>query len=418
MKICFIADSSSIHVKRIAKYHLKQRDEVFVVSTSTVRSDIPGAKMAYLIAAAEREPGMAPANGRSRMLQNLLRWGVPRGARSYLRRTLRDLSVLRSRRTCAEEMAEFNPDIVFCHRAFPEGVLASWCYAKPLVIRTAGPDISKWPKYPVYRQLIRYGLRSTSLILTESAWEKDWLRRLCGGAVRIEVSIIGIDTVIFQPQPMREKLRERYGLPKDAFVVVTNRYLTGHYNGWLVVEALESIMRDHPRLILLYASPLKMDADTKARAEAVMSRCSAIRIFEGPITQLEVADILACGDLYVSFSSYDGIPNSVLEAMACGLVPVVADLPQLHEWIDSGVDGYHVPQYDKEALASMVSDLYWRRGALPQMAARCVEKIRTRASYELCSEKTRCLMKNLATTHGPGKKTGVVSGIELDTGYE
>jgi glycosyltransferase involved in cell wall biosynthesis len=139
-----------------------------------------------------------------------------------------------------------------------------------------------------------------------------------------------------------------------------------------------------------------MDTSTKARAEAITARCPQIRFLEGPVAHAEMPKILGCGDVYVSFSSYDGIPNSVLEAMACGLVPVAADLPQLREWIEDGVDGYVVPQSDTEALAATVSYLYQHREVLPDMGARCVEKIRTRASYDVCSEKTRKLLAFIA----------------------
>jgi glycosyltransferase involved in cell wall biosynthesis len=297
---------------------------------------------------------------------------------------------------CVEEIARFNPDVVFCNRSFPEGVLAARCHVRPLLLRTAGQDISKLTKYPIYRQLIRKAVRSASVVLVQSLWEKEWLRKLCGDGLRVEVNLIGIDHKKFRPSFSRAKLRTIYGLPQDAFVVVTNRYLTRPYNGWLVVKALESIVEKWPTLILFYTTPWKMDVAAKSRAKAITARCPRIRFLEGPVAHAEMPKILGCGDVYVSFSSYDGIPNSVLEAMACGLVPIVADLPQLREWIEDGVDGYVLPQNNTQALASIVSHLYQHREQLPNMAAQCVEKIQKRGSYEACSEQTRRLVESIA----------------------
>ena len=46
--------------------------------------------------------------------------------------------------------------------------------------------------------------------------------------------------------------------------------------------------------------------------------------------------IAECGHsaVAVSVPSSDGTPQSVLEAMACGAVSVLSDLPSLREWVD------------------------------------------------------------------------------------
>jgi glycosyltransferase involved in cell wall biosynthesis len=260
-------------------------------------------------------------------------------------------------------------------------------------LRTAGQDISRKTKYPVYRQLIRNALRSSSLVLSQSQWEKKLLRQLCGQAIQIDVNLIGIDTTMFRPMAMQDELRQKYGLPIDAFVVVVNRYLHPPYNGWLVVKAMESLLELCSKIVLFYINPLKMDVSTKRQVESIARRCSQIRFIEGPVEHCEMAEILNCGDIYVSFSSYDGIPNSVLEAMACGVVPVVADLPQFHEWIEDGTDGYIVPQRDVDRLAATLSYLYHHRERLQRMSALSAEKVRTRAAYDNCSRRTRELLQ-------------------------
>jgi glycosyltransferase involved in cell wall biosynthesis len=55
--------------------------------------------------------------------------------------------------------------------------------------------------------------------------------------------------------------------------------------------------------------------------------------------------------LYVSPSSHDGTPNSLLEAMACGCFPVVGDIESLREWITQGVNGLLVNPTSPQALA-------------------------------------------------------------------
>jgi glycosyltransferase involved in cell wall biosynthesis len=230
------------------------------------------------------------------------------------------------------------------------------------------------------------------VVVTESLWERQLLLRLCGAKVSPAISIIGVDTGLFRVPLSRDALRAKYNLPSDSFVIVSNRYLGGHYNGWFVVEAIRSILERCPDLILLYVNPSKMGPYTREKAELVCSRFPQIKFIEGPLPHSEIPNILGCGDIYVTFSSADGVPNSLLEAMACGLVPVAADLPQLREWIEDGESGYLVPQARVESLAATILKIYSDRRELHHMSRRCISRIHDLAAYEKCSERVRSLL--------------------------
>jgi hypothetical protein len=64
--------------------------------------------------------------------------------------------------------------------------------------------------------------------------------------------------------------------------------------------------------------------------------------------------LLKNAQLYVSPSSHDGTPNSLLEAMACGCFPVVGDIESLREWIEHGVNGLLVNPLDAHDLAEAI----------------------------------------------------------------
>jgi glycosyltransferase involved in cell wall biosynthesis len=396
MKIGFIADASSIHVRRIVLHFLQKGDDVLVLSSASDRIDIPGARTVYLlnghndftkITSEEQNRSM----GCFYFVKSLFSPWLKFLAKS----TLRTVALQAKWKVCIQEIEEFNPEVIYCFRAVPEGILASKCHVRPLFLRTAGSDVSQFPKYPLYRQMIRKALQTADLVVTESLWESRLIHDLCGHKVAPKVSVIGVDTDRFRPALSRDDLRDRYGLPRDAFVVITNRYFNSPYNGWGVVKSIESILQQCEDLVLLYASPFKMDHQTRARTESITGRFPRIKILDGPRPHSEVPDILGCGDAYISFSSVDGIPNSLLEAMACGLVPIVAELPQFHEWIEDQTNGYFVRQYDTEHLAAVVSHLYKHRQGLSEISARCVSKVRAQASYELCMERTRDLLKQL-----------------------
>jgi glycosyltransferase involved in cell wall biosynthesis len=414
MKICFIADSSSIHAQRIISYYVGKEDEVLVLSSARLISNIPGTRTEHLLVKSTRSAATAVRTRiKTSHLIARLKSFVPRALIVESKRVLRALRLLRKRKFCIKEIRRFDPDVIYSFRSFPEGMLASHCHVRPLLLRTAGPDISKLPKYPFYRQAVRRALESADVVVTESLWEQRLLRHLCSPRVVPKVGLIGINTSLFKPPVSRDSLRAKYSLPPDSFVVVSNRYLDGHYHGWMVVDAVRSILKDCSGLILLYVNPSKMSTRTRAKAEAIATQSQQVRFIDGPLPQSEMPEILGCGDIYVSLSSADGIPNSLLEAMACGIVPIAGDLPQLREWIDDSKNGYLVPSTDTVSLASIIRHLYVNRQPLFDMSKKCVSKIRQEACFEECSKRTRTLLFELAKKDGKQTVNGRRMELEL-----
>ncbi|MDD4166867.1 MAG: glycosyltransferase, partial [Endomicrobiaceae bacterium] len=53
-------------------------------------------------------------------------------------------------------------------------------------------------------------------------------------------------------------------------------------------------------------------------------------------------------------SLWEGLPISTIEAMACGLVPVVNDVDGQREIVKDGVNGFLVNPYDAEDTAAKI----------------------------------------------------------------
>ena len=60
----------------------------------------------------------------------------------------------------------------------------------------------------------------------------------------------------------------------------------------------------------------------------------------------QMAELFRRSRLAVSPSTHDGTPNTLLEAMACGCLPVAGDLESLREWITPGQNGLLVDPND------------------------------------------------------------------------
>jgi len=93
------------------------------------------------------------------------------------------------------------------------------------------------------------------------------------------------------------------------------------------------------------------------------------------IVQLQSADI------YVSASLSDGSSISLLEAMACGLAPIVSDIPGNREWVTESDNGWLFPPTDIKHLADVMA-----QAAADLKESRCIgekniEIVRSRADW-------------------------------------
>ena len=71
----------------------------------------------------------------------------------------------------------------------------------------------------------------------------------------------------------------------------------------------------------------------------------------------EIPDLLHRADIYVQPSRQEGLPNSVLEAMAMGLPIVATRISGNEDLVAEGENGLLVPPQDPEKLAHALSEL-------------------------------------------------------------
>jgi len=192
-----------------------------------------------------------------------------------------------------------------------------------------------------------------------------------------EVAPWGVDTAVFHPREEEKK--------PGQVRILSIRAMRPLYNPIDIARAIPLVARDHPEARFIIR--------TYGRDPAILARFKGI-IQDAGVDQLveyvgELPDDTAIADLYrqadiaVSVPSSDGNPLSVMEALACGCVPVLSDLPSLHEWVTGGKEGLYVPLGDVEAIAEAVGALIEREQMRNGMRRAGIQLVREKADARI-----------------------------------
>ena len=187
----------------------------------------------------------------------------------------------------------------------------------------------------------------------------EWLHESTGIARgRITHIVNGVDCERFQPRSQdRSNLTSGLDIPADAIVVGTVGRLEavkGHeqlLRAWPLVERRLAAAGRAARLLIVGDGSLRNTLEALARELGIAERV----IFTGMRT--DIPQLLQAMDVFVLPSLNEGISNTLLEAMACG-VPVVANrVGGNPELIDDRVTGLLVDAGDNQRMAEAIATL-------------------------------------------------------------
>lgn len=168
----------------------------------------------------------------------------------------------------------------------------------------------------------------------------------------------GVDTQIFYPRGGAKIKPVDCPLALDESVVIgTVGRMQGIKNQLLLVEAFilacsaSPLFAERGRLFLVGDGPLRARALELLAAKGLSDKVWL------PGERSDVADILRCLDIFVLPSRAEGISNTILEAMACGLPVIACRVGGNPELVEDAHTGYLVEKDDVGGLAAALQDL-------------------------------------------------------------
>jgi glycosyltransferase involved in cell wall biosynthesis len=277
-----------------------------------------------------------------------------------------------------------SPDVVHVHWAhFAHDIGQIW--HGPIVVTAWGSDIYH-PEGISEEALekLRAGVARADLITCDSDDLASAIASLCPqAAARISVIQWGVDTERFRRTERPNTLAERLGVDGRP-VLLSPRNLLPLYNQETVLRSFSRVLREVPEAVLV----LKRYGGDESYAAGLYDLIrelgfrESVRVVE-MIPYESMPELYSMATVSVSVPFSDATPMSLLEAMACGSVPVCSDLPSVREWLTDGDNGYLVPATSEEQIADRVIRLFQNPGIAQQIAEKNRQLVEARASQSL-----------------------------------
>jgi glycosyltransferase involved in cell wall biosynthesis len=222
------------------------------------------------------------------------------------------------------------------------GAMAFASGVRPYFVYLVGSDVLLSRGFR--RRMTRTFVNSACRVFVNGNYLSEKARELAPDA-RIVPLYLGVDTNRFVPCSSK---------PEPVRVLCTRGFLPIYNNGYLIEALARMRETTHDFRFTFAAGGPLLESSRRLADQLLPSRMRKRVEFLGGVAHERLVEILRTSHVYVSTSVSDGTSLSLLEALSCGLFPVLSDIPQNREWIgvNGAKNGILVPFNQPDILAA------------------------------------------------------------------
>ena len=248
-------------------------------------------------------------------------------------------------------------------------------------------DVYMVEEKPVRRHLLRLANLLGTQLVTVSRDMEAFYRDQCGlNAKSLQTIYNGLDVSSY-PATFRPRA------PQSRLTIICVGRLIKLKNVDRVIEAVAELSKTFPIALRILGEGPELESLQQIAGKAADA---GVVSFEG--VQSNVAQWLADSDVFVQFSSTEGLSRSVLEAVASGLPAVVSDVGGNREMVHDSVNGFLVASNDLTGLKQALSKLLENSDLREQFGQAGMAIARRTFSRETCNNAYIELYKRLIGT--------------------
>lgn len=340
MRVAYIADGRAEHARRWVRDFGQHGDAVLFLSTYPC-DPIENVDIRVLpglfrpgntfVKSSEQADQPKTVSLLGRLVRTLVKYGADSLIRPLWHR-LSSVDVIWQARAANRILNEFQPDLVHAHRIPNETFVLARVSHEPKISSVWGQDfIYNCRHYSVHRWLTKWSLPRVQAMTADCQRDLELCKNFGyqGDFRQYFPTNGGVDTQLFS-----------MGLPsrKRPQTLIYARGYGPYLRPDTLFEAVKNLIPQFPQLCLRIIAPTSQMDFMRSRMEHFQIPPANYKI-EPFQTQQEWAKTLQSATAFVSPSVSDGTPNGMLEAMACGAIPIMGDIESVREWIDHKRNG-------------------------------------------------------------------------------
>ncbi len=304
-------------------------------------------------------------------------------------------------------IAGIQPDLLHCLRIPIEGEAGALAGYQPLVVSVWGNDFTLFADRSIlHRVLTRLAVRRSAALLADTM--VDLVRAHSYGLrpatfTRCFPGAGGIQRTNFHSGPAASQVLRKHGIPEGRRIVINARGVRGYVRSDTYFSSISAVLHRCPDTVFVAVGLAHW---AKAHEAVRKLRVENSVILTEAMPQSDLAELYRAAQIAVSLTEHDGTPNTLLESMACGCLPICGDLPSIREWITHGRNGLLVDVGSAEEVAEAIilglSDMDLReRAALENMNI-----VQERADYAVCMPEVERLYHEIVKAANSGLCVG------------
>lgn len=185
---------------------------------------------------------------------------------------------------------------------------------------------------------------------------------------------VGADTQAFQPptEEQRQQARQALGIAPDEVAIAWVGELNANKRPQDAVRLLALTHAQRAETILLLAGTGPQEQAVRALGRPLGDRLHVLGYVQG------IGQVLQAADIFVNTSRREGLPLSIMEAMATGLPIVAYNIRGCSDLVADGVTGFLAAPRDVRAAAdrvSLLADDVERRKTMGQAGRRRIQEL-------------------------------------------
>ena len=249
-----------------------------------------------------------------------------------------------------------------------------------------------------------------------TACSPDLANRAAGlGAEPAQTTTIpyGVDPTRFRPATTDERaaVRRDLGLRDDERLILTGGRLVHKKGIDVAIDAFATAaVRDAgaARLVIFGYGDLQDELVAQVARLALAERI----IFAGRIERDRLSALFAAADLFLLPSVHDhagnvdGLPNTLLEAMATGLPIIASNVVGVPTVINDGVEGLLVPERDVTALSAAIVTLLRDPARAATLGAAARSRVERELTWPQIAQRYLAVYREALARHRAGSTGG------------